>query len=165
VAISHPARTLTLAFWDGPFGPSADGDALVWTLEPDDVGVANTLVERRVSQTVAVGQSFRDTNPVGTYLYQTIQELGSNRPSYPDTFAAAKAAPLPLDAINALGVPVLFGRGEFDHVVDASAPDALVARVPRSTRVTIAGSGHSPYFEQPDAWNAAVRTHLARAGG
>jgi pimeloyl-ACP methyl ester carboxylesterase len=48
-------------------------------------------------------------------------------------------------------------------VVGDAALIELAARLPEATVVTLVGSGHSPYFEVPDAWNAAVRAHLARA--
>jgi 3-oxoadipate enol-lactonase len=163
-ALARPRRTLTLAFWDGPFGLSADGSALAWTLEPGDPGVAGTLAERQVARTRAVGQAFQDADPSGTYLYQTIQELGTDRPSFGESFAAARAAPVPLAGLRALNAPILFGRGEFDHVADGTALAELAALIPGATTVTLAGCGHSPYFEMPDAWNAAVRAHLARAG-
>ena len=161
-AWAHPGRTLTLAFWDGPFGLSADGSVLVWMLEPDDRGVAGTLAERQVSRTRAVGQAFQDADPAGAYLYQTIQELGADRPSYRESFAAAQAGPIPLDGLRAVDIPVLFGRGESDHVADGAALVELAALIPEATMVTLAGCGHSACFEVPEAWNAAVRTHLAR---
>jgi 3-oxoadipate enol-lactonase len=162
-ALAHPGRTLTLALWDGPFELSADGKSLVWTLEPDDRGLAGTLGERHVSRVRALGEAFQDAHPVQAYLYQTIQELGTDRPSYQDSFPAAQSAPMPLDGLRALGVPILLGRGEHDHVVGDAALIELAACLPEATVVTLAGSGHSPYFEVPDAWNAAVRAHLARA--
>jgi pimeloyl-ACP methyl ester carboxylesterase len=147
---------------------SADGSALMWTLEPGDPRIAGTLApsgELEVARTRAVGQAFQDADPSGTYLYQTIQQLGSDRPSYRETLAAAQAAPVPLDGLRALDAPILFGWGEFDHVVDGTALTELAALIPGATTVTLAGCGHSPYFEMPEAWNAAVRAHLARAGG
>jgi pimeloyl-ACP methyl ester carboxylesterase len=161
-ALAHPGRTLTLAFWDGPFGLSADGNALVWALETSASPVAETLGDRQVGRTQSVGQAFQDADYSGTYLYQTVQLLGTNRPSYRESFAAAQAAPLPLDGLRALDAPILFGWGEFDPTVDGTALAELAVRIPGATTVTLAKGGHSPYFEMPEAWNAAVRAHLAR---
>jgi pimeloyl-ACP methyl ester carboxylesterase len=38
---------------------------------------------------------------------------------------------------------------------------ASAARLARTTIVEIADAGHSPYFERPDEYNAALLTHLA----
>jgi hypothetical protein len=112
-------------------------------LEPDDRGVGGTLAERQVSRTQAVGRAFQDADPAGAYMYQTIPGLGADRPSYRESFAAAQAAPIPLDGLRALGVPVLFGRGESDHVADGTALAELAALIPEATTVTLAGYGHS----------------------
>jgi pimeloyl-ACP methyl ester carboxylesterase len=162
-ALAHQARVVTLALWDGPFGLLEDRRSMVWKLEPDDTGVAATLEDRQISRTPAVARGFQDSDPVGTYLYQTIQELGTARPSYHENFAAAKAAGVPVDGLARLGVPVLLGRGEFDHVVGDQALAEIASLIPRATTVTLAGGGHSPYFEIPGAWNAAMRAHLNRA--
>lgn len=163
-AVSNPQRVHSLALWDGPFSASDDGDNLVWRLAPDDRGVQATLTDRKVGSTRAVGSSFSQRNPAGTYLYQTIQEIGNARPNYARTFAAAQAEPVPLAELAALQAPILLGRGEDDHVADPAAYVDLAARLPNATLVTLLGCGHSPYFEDPVQWNAAMRRHVASAG-
>ena len=163
-ALAHPERTLTLALMNGPFGLSADGNALAWALEASISPVTETLGDRQLGQTQAVGQAFQDADYSGTYLYTTVQLLGTNRASYQESFAAAAATPLPLDGLRALDAPILFGWGELDPTINGTALTELAARIPGATTVTLANGGHSPYFEMPEAWNAAVRAHLARAG-
>jgi pimeloyl-ACP methyl ester carboxylesterase len=58
-ALAHPGRTLTLALWDGPFGLSADGKSLVWTLEPDDRGLPGPLGERHLGRVRRSGKPSR----------------------------------------------------------------------------------------------------------
>jgi pimeloyl-ACP methyl ester carboxylesterase len=158
-AIANPGRVRTLALWDGPFAADADGRELSWQLRPDDQGVASTLIDRRVSGTRAVGAAFRQRDPVGAYLYQTIQLLGLDRPPYTEVFETARSAPVSIAALAALDVPILFGWGEHDHVVDAEALRRLADLIPGATTVTIRDSGHSPYFERPVEWNQAVQAH------
>jgi len=110
-----------------------------------------------------VGAAFAERNPVGTFLYQTLQELGNARPDYAQVFAAAQAEPVALAGLAALPAPILLGRGEHDHVADSAAYADLAARLPNARLVTLPGCGHSPYFEAPDAWNAAMRHHIAQA--
>jgi 3-oxoadipate enol-lactonase len=160
-AVANAGRVLTLALWDGPFAAVNQGRELAWMLEPDDRGVAATQTGRQVSQTRAVGAAFTERDPVGTYLYQTIQELGNARPTYAQVFAAAQSEPVSIAALRALEIPIALGRGEHDHVSDAAALDEIASLIPGATTVTLPGCGHSPYFEDPGQWNAAVRTHVA----
>lgn len=69
---------------------------------------------------------------------------------------------MPIGGLAGLGVPVLLGRGEFDHVVGDHALAEIASLIPRATTVTRPGGGHSPYFEIPDSWNAVMRAHLNR---
>jgi 2-succinyl-6-hydroxy-2,4-cyclohexadiene-1-carboxylate synthase len=41
---------------------------------------------------------------------------------------------------------------------------AAAGLLPGARVVEIPASGHSPYFEEPEAWNAAVAAFLAAAG-
>lgn len=159
-AISNPDRVLTLALWDGPFAAGNDGRDLVWMLNPTDRGVQASLVDRQVGKSVGVGAAFAARNPVGAYLYQTIQEFGNVKPSYAEMFAAAQAEPVPIASLAALDVPILIGRGEYDHVADAAAYEHLASLIPSARVVVLPESGHSPYFETPDVWNSTVLDHV-----
>lgn len=55
---------------------------------------------------------------------------------------------------------VLLGSDDVEFLRGA---DALVAGIPGALRVTIPDAGHHPHMENPAAWLAAVRAHLARA--
>lgn len=162
-AINNPERVLSLAIWDGPFAPSEDGANLIWKLEPGDKGVASTKIDRQVGKIRSVGAAFVERDRAGTFLYQSLQELGNRRPTYAQAFTAAQAEPTPIASIAALKTPVLIGRGEFDHVADPAAYEALAALIPAAELVVLPGSGHSPYFETPEIWNAATLRHVQRA--
>ena len=104
----------------------------------------------------AVGPSF-DRTPA--FLYQ---QLGGFRTDLDEAdmigklFSTHHAA----DDVSRLAVPVLCIVGSED---DLMPPAAIreVAAVFRDARVVeIAGAGHSPYFERPDEWNAAVLDFL-----
>ncbi|WP_176489055.1 alpha/beta fold hydrolase [Rhizorhabdus dicambivorans] len=163
-AVSNPERVLSLALWDGPFAPIKGGRELGWQLKPDDTDVQATLVDRRLGWTRSVGADFAARDPVRTYLYQTFQEVGNQRPPYSRTFAAAQAEPVSIAALAALPAPILLGRGEHDHVADPAAYVELAAHLPNATVETLPGAGHSPYFERPAEWNAAMRRHVGRVG-
>ena len=54
--------------------------------------------------------------------------------------------------------PTVGGR---DPLFPPAAVHAAADMLPDARVVEIAGSGHSPYFEDPDAWNDAVSRFLA----
>jgi pimeloyl-ACP methyl ester carboxylesterase len=165
-AVANPGRSITLALCDGPLALTDEGRRVGWSLEPRDEGVEATLVDREVGRTPAVGLAFQEADRVGTYLYQTLQELGNVKPTYADVFAAAQAEPVPVAGLIALDIPILLMRGEHDHVADDAAYRSLAARLPRATMVTIPGGGHSPYFETPEEWNGIILRHVgAETGG
>ena len=59
-------------------------------------------------------------------------------------------------------VPVTVIVGENDTGLRPAA-DAFHDAIPGSTLVVIPDAGHSPQDENPAAWLAALRAHLARA--
>ena len=54
---------------------------------------------------------------------------------------------------------VLYGEDEPGASIGG---DAIVEAIPGAERVTIAGTGHFPFVEQPEVFLDAVRTFLAR---
>ncbi|MEL6978392.1 MAG: alpha/beta hydrolase [Pseudomonadota bacterium] len=58
--------------------------------------------------------------------------------------------------------PVLVIRGENSDVLSTETLDEMRAAHPNMTALTLAGRGHAPFLNEPDAV-AAIRAHLARA--
>jgi pimeloyl-ACP methyl ester carboxylesterase len=105
----------------------------------------------------------RRDQPALSYLYRALNRLNPPRAR---TFLAptpgmrdwrGSSAPL----LRALGVPLLFLVGAHDLIVPPAAVRAAHRALPESRYVEIPRAGHSAYFEQPAAFNAAVRGFLA----
>jgi pimeloyl-ACP methyl ester carboxylesterase len=64
-----------------------------------------------------------------------------------------------LDALRSLDVPTLGIVGEQDTMF-LGAMDAIVGIVPGARLVVVPEAGHSPQFENPEAWQAAVLEFL-----
>jgi len=64
-----------------------------------------------------------------------------------------------------IDVPVLLIGGEDDRLVPIAAMRQAAARNPRWESVILAGAGHTPMLEVPDAVTAAIRDWLARTQG
>ena len=67
------------------------------------------------------------------------------------------------DRLASLDVPTMVIDGADDVDDFRLIADQLGRTLPRSERATIAGSGHLPSLEQPEAFDAVVRPFLARA--
>ena len=65
-----------------------------------------------------------------------------------------------LDALSSLDVPCLVLVGDQD-VPFIAASEALAAAIPGATYVVLPDGGHSPQFEAPEAWWAAMSSFLA----
>lgn len=65
-------------------------------------------------------------------------------------------------ALDALAdVPTLIVRGAMSDLFSAATADAMVARLRTATLVTVAGAGHAPTLDEPEAV-AAINALLAR---
>ena len=63
----------------------------------------------------------------------------------------------PTSSSAALTVPTLFIVGTEDEIFPPAIDRGGRGAGPGSRVEMIEGAGHSPYFEQPDAWNALVQ--------
>jgi 3-oxoadipate enol-lactonase len=75
--------------------------------------------------------------------------------------ALCRFAP-PRERVRAIRTPTLVVQGELDRMV-AEGSRWLADNVPGAVFETIPEAGHSPQFERPDLFNAALRRHFARA--
>jgi pimeloyl-ACP methyl ester carboxylesterase len=106
------------------------------------------------------GSAVRD--PAQAFLYQA---LGSFHSPPMDKLGDTIRWRIEHATIAGLGVPVLFVTGSHDEIFPAELLAGSAAMVPGARYVEIPGAGHSPYFEQPTAWNDAVGSFLREVTG
>jgi pimeloyl-ACP methyl ester carboxylesterase len=115
-----------------------------------------TLRERSVSPELKERAAHLD------FLYRSINRLNPPRPK-------DFLAPIPgykgssAQRLADADFPVMFLVGRYDAVVPPEIIDRCHRAVPGSEFHVIEDSGHSAYFEQPEAFNAAVMSFLDRA--
>lgn len=99
-------------------------------------------------------------DPTRAFLYQ---QLGGFRGEIDEADMIGKlfGTSYPLDDVTQLAMPVLCVVGADDDLIPPAAIHAVAGLLKDARVVEIPGAGHSPYFERPDEWNAAVLDFLA----
>jgi 3-oxoadipate enol-lactonase len=164
LVVAYPERVETLVLMDTGAGPPP-------TLDPATVELGAEIAR---TDGMAVLKAVQDElSPLGT---PADERLLATRPGYRE-FGERKWAALSrdmwialaleivrqpdqLEALRAVRCPTLVIVGEEDEVfLDASR--AMAATIPGATLVVVPDAGHSPQFENPPAWFAAVDGFLA----
>jgi 3-oxoadipate enol-lactonase len=150
-ALRAPERVRSLVLADTTGGIVNDAVASVLstpsrrTVEPGVVGSHR-----------AVGPA---VDPTRAFLYQ---QLGGFRGEIDEADMIGKlfGTSYPLDDVAQLAVPVLCVVGADDDLMPPAAIREVAGLLKDARVVEIPGAGHSPYFERPDEWNAAVLDFL-----
>ncbi|MFN0025840.1 MAG: alpha/beta fold hydrolase [Acidimicrobiales bacterium] len=153
-ALATPGRVLSLTLSDTPGG--------VWTPALQEHfrtfrAGGGTLRSDVVGRHTALGETTQRTNPTMTFLYQ---QLGSfHEPPLGEIVKVLGRTSTPVADLKALGRPLLVIAGEEDQIF----PPGLLAELAQQLGarfVQLDGAGHSPYFEDPEAYNAALLSFL-----
>jgi pimeloyl-ACP methyl ester carboxylesterase len=102
--------------------------------------------------------SYRASNPQGTAAWAALEHVAvtGNR------FGQTNANRIVWAALEKLNVPVLLIGGDADLAVAPPMLRAIKAHLPNAELVMVDEAGHSVYWEQPEAFNAALTAFLAR---
>jgi 3-oxoadipate enol-lactonase len=154
-----PAQVATLTLTDTVAG--------VWTDDIEAItaaaaaGVAARYVPTAVGRHPALGDRFAQAKPELAVLYQLISSLG-DKPPDTDVFVMLAKMRVDLAALRALEVPVHVVVGEHDELCPPEAVRKVAEAIPGAEFTVLAGTGHSPYFEDAPAWNEAVTGFIRR---
>lgn len=156
-ALAHPDRVATLTLADTIAGISTPASDQNWA----DYGAR--LRERPrvkgLGSSFAVSRDFVDRDPLGAALYQA---LGSLNPELePTALAGLMSTKRTREDLAALSCPTLFVVGDDDEIFPPALIHEMAALIAGARVEEIAGAGHSPYFETPDAWIAVVGEFLS----
>lgn len=109
----------------------------------------------------AIGNRLPQLDLARAYLYQALGTFG-DRPSDAEFMGILAGTSFDADALRSLGTPTLMIGGELDPLMTPALLRDASAYLSHSTVVEMTGRGHSPYFEDPDAWNAVVGEFLGQ---
>jgi pimeloyl-ACP methyl ester carboxylesterase len=151
-ALRHPERVTSMVMADSIGGISNDAILTGLSTQERRVVTPGTLGSHP-----AVGPDLDQTK---TFLYQ---QLGSFRGAIDEADMIGKLFSTRHDAtaLSALTMPVLCVVGSDDDLMPPAVIKEVATMLSNASVVEIADAGHSPYFEQPQAWNDAVLTFLA----
>ncbi|HXX89464.1 MAG TPA: alpha/beta fold hydrolase [Acidimicrobiales bacterium] len=153
LALRAPERLLSLTLTDTIAG--------AWTPEVQAIttasvaGVLAHLDMAALGRHVALGDAFAEADPERAVLYQLISSMGDKPPDV-EVFAMLGTMRFSPEQVASLAMPVHLVVGEDDRLCPPEAMRLVASAIPGATFTVLAGTGHSPYFEDAPAWNAAV---------
>jgi len=124
---------------------------------------ARERMDERGPASLGLRDAFRAARPDMAYLYDQVSAFN---PMMPAAFGAAVFSSdvlVPIDKLAEIRCPVLLIAGEHDPIWPPDALAGIAAAIPGARMTILPGAGHSPYFEQPDAFNAVVASFLAES--
>jgi pimeloyl-ACP methyl ester carboxylesterase len=162
LALESPARVRSLVLADSLGGIHAAEIANAYAEAREAKGAPPLAAVPLLGHHVAIDAALLARDPGRAWLYQALGGMGE-----PDVAAVTPrllGTRRDPEAVGALPCPLLCVVGEKDPLFPPSVVRAAAGLLPGARVVEIPASGHSPYFEEPEAWNAAVAAFLAAAG-
>ncbi|MEZ5597938.1 MAG: alpha/beta fold hydrolase [Pseudomonadales bacterium] len=151
LALDAPHRVLSLTLSATPGGlPNPAPTESAANLTRSDENAGDGILRTMSRATLA--------RPERVALYRAITAF--NVDFRMTSLRALARDPVSLEAASALQCPVLFIAGAEDPLFPASLLASFVPHIPGARLIVVQDSGHSPYFEQPDTFNALLHAHV-----
>jgi pimeloyl-ACP methyl ester carboxylesterase len=157
-AVEHPGRVLSLTFADTIGGIYTPEVAKAFGGYVQRAASAPRPDDLPVGQHPAVGAQLTASDPAKAFLYTQIGSVAAPPP--PRMGQLLRDTAYDIEAIRALTVPTLFIVGQNDPITPPATIREAATQIKGSQVVEIANTGHSPYFETPDQWNAILLSFL-----
>jgi pimeloyl-ACP methyl ester carboxylesterase len=151
-ALSHADRLMSLTIADNSAGVR-DGDIAKAADAIRTKGFDDMPVEFR-----ELGPSYRAANPEGARLWTDL----AHKAVTGGDFRQRVANEITTARIEALKVPTLLITGDADLITPPSIMRLVAQHIPGSEIMIAPEAGHSTYWEQPDLFNRAVLSFLAK---
>lgn len=158
LALAQPQRARSLVLADTPGGIDTPALRSAWS----NVGRGGGFAANELGRHPAVAPDFFDRHPARAVLYQQLGGFGE--PKLADVLPGLVATRHAPAALAKLACPVLLVVGEVDGLFSPEVIAASAKQLPAHCKARVAvipRAGHSPYFEEPAAWNRVVEEFLA----
>jgi pimeloyl-ACP methyl ester carboxylesterase len=157
LALAQPGRVRSLVLADTPGGIDSPELRAAWA----NVGRGAGFAVPELGRHPAVAADFFERHPERAVLYQQLGSFGE--PKLADVLPALVATRHAAAALAKLACPALLIVGEVDGLFSPDLIAASARQLPPACRARVAvipRAGHSPYFEEPAAWNRVVDEFL-----
>lgn len=138
------------------------GGVLTPTIAASFAAAGDAAKDARSPSDLVLSPKFRGEQKALTYLYERISQF--NQPT--DGVLAQLAQPangVDLAALAGFDIPILFISGTADPIFPTAALSELADQIPSAALESLE-SGHSPFYERPDEFNALVERFLDQNG-
>jgi 3-oxoadipate enol-lactonase len=157
MALDHPERVASLVL----------SDTLGALALPSGIDSTRTMASRAAEAgavSPALAADYHLRNPAGAFLYLELSAFNSD-PQSLDLFRRLFAADAMIELARAaeLDLPILVVAGSGDLIWPPAVLRELAGHLPGATFVEVE-AGHSPYFENPVAFNRALGDFLTSIG-
>lgn len=105
-----------------------------------------------------LGDSYRAANPEGVKRFEAMEQ-GAYKP---DGQRQSLRQPTTLARLEGMKVPTLVIAGDEDAYAPPPVMKLFADRIPGAEFAVIEGTGHSAYWEKPEAWNHLVVSFLQK---
>jgi pimeloyl-ACP methyl ester carboxylesterase len=158
-ALAHPERVSCLVLSGTPAGISTPKIEEIRSARAQERAREQSAMQNAAWNHAhwALAADAFDHYPERAFLYGQLSAL--NAPVGDTGTAELRVTP---DRMRSFTIPTLLLGGENDRICPPSVLDELEQIIPGAERHTIPVSGHSPYFETPDAFNDLVAPFLAK---
>lgn len=153
IALDHPERVSCLVLVNttgGFFSPKALASLTQGTLEFSKTGFQ---IDQMLSP------EFAARHPDRAFLFLQIARL--NEPPDPALMANAVEDRVRPEELAGFDIPTLLVAGERDAYFPFEAFREVAERIPGAKLVGFPGSGHSPFYEEPEEFNRVVGAFVA----
>ncbi len=157
-ALGDAGRVDRLVLADSLGGLHSPGIEAAFARERERGGPPPLAPVPELGRHVAIDPALLGRDPARAWLYQALGGMGN--PDLPGVTPRLLASRRAVGDVQALAHPPLLVVGERDPLFPPAVLRAAAAELPGARVVEIPGCGHSPYFEAPEAWNAAVAAFL-----
>lgn len=155
-ALTRPDRVSALVLSATP------GGVMTPAIAASFAAAGEAAKDARGPSDLVLSPSFRSNQQALTYLYERISQF--NQPT--ESVLAQLAQPtngVDLADLEGLDIPILFLSGTKDPIFPTAALSDLADRIPNASLESLE-SGHSPFYERPDEFNALVTRFLDQTG-
>ena len=154
-AISHRDRVSAIVL------SATRGGVLTPAVAASFAAAGDAAKDARSPSDLVLSQEFRHAQEALTYLYERISQF--NQPTEGVLAQLAQSGNgVDLTALDGFDIPVLFVAGTVDPIFPPAALSELANQIPGASMETLE-SGHSPFYECPDAFNALIMRFLAES--